>query len=180
MRKLLERFKEENKVVSICSDPSDTNTCWTGFVVDVDDNHVLLAHITSNGFYEGFVLISTEDVLYVEEGNKYEKRLHKLYELRKQSHPNVVLNSDVDLLEGILQFCKDEGKVLSIELVEDDDYDPAGFVHEICEDYVCLEKLTNDGERNGFAYVKMENIHKIFVDGLNEQNISLLYDDLNK
>ncbi len=180
MRKLLEQFKVEKKVISIHSDPNDTNGCWTGFVVDVDDEHVLIAHISSNGFYGGYVLIQTEDILFVEEGGAYERRMQKLYELRKQSHPEIILDNELELLTGILKFAKEKEKVTSIELVEDDEYAPVGFVHDVTEDYICLNTLTNEGEPDSITYVKVENVHKIFMDTLPEQNIRLLYEALNK
>ena len=45
MKRLLEKFKQEKKVVSIYNDSADTGNCWTGFVNEVDDDYVLIAHV---------------------------------------------------------------------------------------------------------------------------------------
>ena len=76
--------KVENKIVSLYNDLSDTGSCWTGWICDVDDNHVLLAHISENGFYGGFTLIELDSIFNIEADTKYEQKIHKLYLLKKQ------------------------------------------------------------------------------------------------
>ena len=34
MKRLLEKFKREKKVVSIYNDSADTGNCWTGYVIE--------------------------------------------------------------------------------------------------------------------------------------------------
>ena len=53
MRKLLEKFMQEKKVISIYNDPGDTGNCWTGFVNAVDDGTNLNAWGSINVDDEG-------------------------------------------------------------------------------------------------------------------------------
>lgn len=180
MKKLLEKFKQEKKVVSISNDLSDTGKCWTGFVNEVDDDYVLIAHISENGFYDGFCLHAIDGIFNIEQGMSYEKKTHKLYELRKQSHPLLSLDMTNGLLEGLLLYVKNEEIFITIALIEDDSYPPTGLIEEMTEDFICLKNFTSSGEENGFSYIKKEDIHQLFIDSLPEQNLALLYNDLNK
>jgi len=180
MKRLLEKFKQEKKVVSIYNDSADTGNCWTGFVQEVDDDHVLLAHITANGFYDGFGLFAIDGIFNIEQGTYYEKKVQRLYELRKQSHPSFDLDMERDLLEAFLCYAKSKDLVVSIALTESDDYPSEGLIEEITEEFISLKLIKSNGFEDGFAYVKMEDICFMFVDSLEEQSLKLLYNDLNK
>ena len=179
MKRLLEKFKQEKKVVSIYNDSSDTANCWTGFVNEVDEDYVLIAHISENGFYGGFCLHAIDGILNIEQGTSYEKKTHKLYELRKQSHPSLSLDMSNGLLEALLIYAQNEKIFISIALIEDDGYPPRGLIKEMTEDFICLNNFTSDGLENGFSYIEKEDIHQLFIDSLPEQNLALLYHDLN-
>lgn len=180
MKKLLEKFKQEKQVISIYNDPSDTGNCWTGFVAEVDDDYVLIAHCTDHGFYGGFSLHEIEGVYTIEHGTSNEKRVQKLYELRKQSHPVLSLDTNNSLLDALLAYVQREEIFVSLELVEDDPYAPTGLIKELTEDYICLNNFTSSGEANGFSYIAKEDVHKLFIDSLPEQDLTLIYHDLNK
>lgn len=180
MKQLLEKFKQEKKVVSIYNDSSDTGNCWTGFVNEVDDDYVLIAHVSENGFYGGFCLHAIDGIFNIEQGTSYEKKTHKLYELRKQSHPSLSLDITEGLLEALLLYAKNEEIFISIALMEGDDYPPTGLIEEMTDDFICLKNFTSSGLENGFSYIKKEDVHKLFIDSLPEQNLALLYNDLNK
>ena len=180
MRKLLEKFKMEKKVVSIYNDLSDTRMCWTGFVNEVDDDYVLIEHISENGFYGGFCLYEIGGIFNIEQGSSYEKRTSKLYKLRRQSHPSLSLDMSNGLLEALLNYVKNERIFISINLIEDDSCPPTGLIEEIDEEFICLKKFKNSGKENGVSYIKKADIYQLFVDSLPEQNLALLYNDLNK
>jgi len=180
MRKLLEKFMQEKKVISIYNDSGNTGNCWTGFVNAVDDDYVLLAHVSENGFYGGFCLHAIDEIFNIEQGTSYEKKTHKLYELRKQSHPSLALDMSNGLLEALLFYAKNKEIFISITLIEDDSYPPTGLIEEITEEFICLKKFTSSGVENGFSYIMKEDIHQLFIDSLPEQNLALLYNDLNK
>ena len=180
MKKLLEKFKQEKEVVSIYIDSSDTGNCWTGFVYEVDDEYVLIAHVSENGFYGGFCLHAIDGVFNIEQGTSYEKKTHRLYELRKQSHPSLSLDMGNGLLEAVLSYVKEKKLFVSTDLVEDDPYAPTGIIKELTEDYVYLLNFTSSGTENGISYIKKEGIHRLFVESMPEQDLKLLYNDLNK
>ncbi len=180
MKNLLSKFKQEKTVVSIYNDSADTGSCWTGYIQEVDDDYVLLAHITENGFYGGFCLHAIDGIFNIEQGTRYEKKTLKLYELRKQTHPFLSLDMGDGLLEAILRYAQNKHVFISIALVEDDSYPPTGLIEEITEDSICLKQFNNNGEENGFSYIKKEDIYQLFVDSLPEQNLALRYHDLNQ
>lgn len=180
MKKLLEKFKQEKKVISIYNNPSDTGNCWTGFVGEVDDNYVLIAHCTSHGFYDGFILHQIDGIYHIEQCTNYENKIQKLYELRKQTHPVLPLEKNNSLFDALLTYVQREEIFVSIELLEDDDYPLIGLIEELTDDYICLKNFNNDGEPNGFSYIENESIHRLFIDSMSEQDLKLIHQNLNK
>ena len=111
MKQLLEKFKQEKKVVSIYNDSADTGNCWTGFVNEVDDDYVLLINITEHGVYDGVTLLVLDEIINIEEGSMYEKRVQRLYELRNQKYNKLSIEAMDDLLEGMLNYAKEKEKL---------------------------------------------------------------------
>ena len=177
MQSIYEKFKKEKKVVSIYNDYTDTGNCWSGFVIDVDDDYILLAHITEHGFSDGFTLMLTDEIINVEEGTAYEKKIQKLYELRKQRHDKLVLNNNVNLLEGILEYAKDKKEFITITMSENDEYPITGIVEYVEDDNICIKSFTSYAKENGYAYIRKLGRYQVHIASLDEQNYALLYND---
>lgn len=177
MKGILEKLKNKSKVVSIYNDVSDTGNCWTGFISDFDDEYVLLAHVTEHGFADGFTLISVEEIINIEEGTIYEKKLQKLYELRNQKHGGLSLNNTDDLLEGILEYAEENKEFISIMLSDDDEYPITGLIEYMEEDNICINSFTSEGKENGYAYINKNVIYQVCIASLVEQNYALLFNN---
>ena len=175
MKRIIEKLKVENKIVSLYNDLSETGSCWTGWICDVDDNHVLLAHISENGFYGGFTLIELDSIFNIEADTKYEQKIHKLYLLKKQKHPLIHLEQTQTLFDETLEYAFKNNLFISCEFGSYDDYSPTGLIAEISEEFLTLHCYNNYGHEDGFSYFKKEDIKQIYIDSLHEQNTALLY-----
>lgn len=172
MKNLLDKFKHNREVISIYQ--SDLAKCWAGFVYDIDDDYVLLSHITDDGFYGGFILLSIDTITNIEHSTISERKLYKLYELRKQQPPCIKLSKKDTLLTSVLEYSHNEQAVISIYFDKDDEYTITGVIYDISEEDLCIQIYNKVGAKNGFSHIKKYDICQIFVDGLYEQNISLL------
>lgn len=140
----------------------------------MDEEYVLMAHITSHGYYDGFQVGLLDNIFNIEVETNYNEKIMKLYQGRKESHPVLTLKKERSLLEEALEWAKAEEKYVLFEMVEDDDYPPIGLVKEISEDYICVQCYDGYGEKDGFAYLKRENIVRACIDGKEGQDLEIL------
>ena len=75
IKEKLERCQEQGQVVAIYSDHEANTKFAAGFVRAVDNEFVLLAHITSHGDYDGFRIKKLEKIYKVEYDEKYENKI---------------------------------------------------------------------------------------------------------
>lgn len=57
--------------------------------MEISESHFLLAHISPQGIYDGFIVKSLENVFEIKYDGKYEKKISNLYQLQNQSHKKV-------------------------------------------------------------------------------------------
>ena len=50
-----------------------------GYIERYNDDEILIAHISSHGNYDGFILKHLADIYRIEYAGKYEKKIEKLY-----------------------------------------------------------------------------------------------------
>ena len=74
---------------------------------------------------------------------------------------------------SILKFAKKNNFAVSVELFKDGDVQ--GFIKDISEDTLIISTLTNDGEPDGEAIVKLEDITSISCDHEDAVCLKILY-----
>ena len=84
------------------------------------------------------------------------------------------LDSIVHLEDNILQICMNNEYITSFEMVEDDECPIKGTIKELDSNKVIVSKLTEDGEEDGEAVLKKENIDTISFLGVDEEDIEIL------
>lgn len=173
MIEILKTLEQKKDVISIYNE-SNTENCWTGFIYAIDDEFILLSHITENGFCGGYTLFQIDTIRNIEQGTSYEKKTHKLYELRNQQHSCIYLEPRKTLLDSVLEYAFKEHVFISITLDENDEYPRTGIVKNISDEDVCIQLYNTIGKKNGLSYIKKYDIYQVFLDGLVEQNISML------
>ena len=64
--------------------------------------------------------------------------------------------------------------IVSIEMIQDDECPIKGTIKELDSNKVIVSKLTEDGEEDGEAVLKKENIDTISFLGVDEEDIEIL------
>ena len=139
----------------------------------MNDSEVLIAHISPNGYYDGYVLKHIEEVYRVEYDGEYEKRIEKLYRAKGQAHNFASAEDDGALFYTALSFAKENDLVVSLML--GDDY-RAGFVDNYNDDTVFLNALNEDG----VAVVRINEILWLEIDTDYEQDLRILHGKLGR
>ena len=84
------------------------------------------------------------------------------------------IDKNSDLEDNILQICMNIEYITSFEKVEDDECPIKGTIKELDSNKVIVSKLTEDGEEDGEAVLKKENIDTISFLGVDEEDIEIL------
>ncbi len=173
MKEILEKLKYSHEIGSFYTDIEDTGVSYTGYVSEVDDEYVLIAHISSRGLYDGFILREIDDIFQIETNSEYGDKIKKLYERKHQSHRKLDIKYSDNLLDSLLKYCCEKKIFVSIELSENDEYPTTGILQET-GDLLTIQVYDNYGNKCSIAYVRKEDIVVLSVDTDREQDIALL------
>ena len=162
------KMKQNKNIVSIFCDVSDSTTFLEGYIYEVGVQKFLIKHITPHGLADGYILKELDSIVHLETGGKYERKIEKLYHKKNQKHIDLEIDKNSDLEDNILQICMNNEYITSFEMVEDDECPIKGTIK------VIVSKLTEDGEEDGEAVLKKENIDTISFLGVDEEDIEIL------
>lgn len=168
------KMKQNKNIVSIFCDETDSTTFLEGYIYAVGVQKFLIKHITPHGLADGYILKELDSIVHLETGGKYERKIEKLYHKKNQKHIDLEIDKNSDLEDNILQICMNNEYITSFEMVEDDECSIKGTIKELDSNKVIVSKLTEDGEEDGEAVLKKENIDTISFLGVDEEDIEIL------
>lgn len=168
------KVKQNKNIVSIFCDETDSTTFLEGYIYAVGVQKFLIKHITPHGLADGYILKELDSIVHLETGGKYERKIEKLYHKKNQKHIDLEIDKNSDLEDNILQICMNNEYITSFEMVEDDECPIKGTIKELDSNKVIVSKLTEDGEEDGEAVLKKENIDTISFLGVDEEDIEIL------
>ena len=168
------KMKQNKNIVSIFCDETDSTTFLEGYIYAVGVQKFLIKHITPHGLADGYILKELYSIVHLETGGKYERKIEKLYHKKNQKHIDLEIDKNSDLEDNILQICMNNEYITSFEMVEDDECPIKGTIKELDSNKVIVSKLTEDGEEDGEAVLKKENIDTISFLGVDEEDIEIL------
>ena len=168
------KMKQNKNIVSIFCDETDSTTFLEGYIYAVGVQKFLIKHITPHGLADGYIIKELDSIVHLETGGKYERKIEKLYHKKNQKHIDLEIDKNSDLEDNILQICMNNEYITSFEMVEDDECPIKGTIKELDSNKVIVSKLTEDGEEDGEAVLKKENIDTISFLGVDEEDIEIL------
>ena len=168
------KMKQNKNIVSIFCDETDSTTFLEGYIYAVGVQKFLIKHITPHGLADGYILKELDSIVHLETGGKYERKIEKLYHKKNQKHIDLEIDKNSDLEDNILQICMNNEYITSFEMVEDEECPIKGTIKELDSNKVIVSKLTEDGEEDGEAVLKKENIDTISFLGVDEEDIEIL------
>ena len=173
------KMKQNKNIVSIFCDETDSTTFLEGYIYAVGVQKFLIKHITPHGLADGYILKELDSIVHLETGGKYERKIEKLYHKKNQKHIDLEIDKNSDLEDNILQICMNNEYITSFEMVEDDECPIKGTIKELDSNKVIVSKLTEDGEEDGEAVLKKENIDTISFLGVDEEDIETIRNSVN-
>lgn len=163
-----------NKIIaSFYYDDCNTQRHLVGYIERFNDSEILIAHISSRGCYDGFILKHIEDIYRIDYGGEYEKKIEKLYKIRGQMHATInTFGSDDEIFYSLMDFVEQNSFLVTLEFAESC---ITGLVNGYSDDIVYLTIINDYGEEDGISIVHIDEIQTVSVDSDNEQDLRTLY-----
>ncbi len=175
MKDILTYCLENKRIISIYSDKDNTDLHLTGYVVSINDKEILISHITSYGEYDGFILQHLDNIYRVDYDGEYEKKIEKLYKLKKQY--SKVPDLDIygkSLFCNLIDFAKHNNKIITLEF---QDNILSGFVCDNNIGIISIDIVNEFGKKEGKAVISINEILTVAVDTVDEQTLLILYNN---
>lgn len=173
MNHLLKTFKN-TELLEVYTYEGD-NKCLVGYILHTNEEQTLLAAIGTSGLYDGYTVLATDSIVSVATETEYLKKIEKLYKLKKQAHPTYKGDTE-DLIGGALSYSKEQNYIVSLMLVDSDEYATTGFVNELINDEIVLiSEVDSFGSIDGKRFIDIEAIEHVTIDGEDEQDRKLLF-----
>ena len=174
MRQLLTDWKNKHTIVSLFCDENDADTFLSGYIMDCDEDWVLIGHITPRGEYDGYILKAIDDIIHIESQGKYEAKMELLYSLKNQKpHPAIDRTKDITLFHEIINKCEKEKCLTTIEIMQDDACTLTGRI-QYRDGMIVIKKIDEYGEPDGMAYAEEKDVSAIAFDNADLQDLQLL------
>lgn len=175
----LQECQKNEELISIYCYDEDDNTSddsYTGWVVGLDHDLILLACISSDALYDGFVLKEVSEIYRIDRNTYYEKKMAKLYRLKHSQHPIFKLGAKTDLLKGFLEFSQTHHLIFTI--TQTDGYSFSGFLKSFDQKTLTIREVDSAGEENGTILIRIGDVLTFELDGYYEQCLRLLQEEL--
>ena len=171
---LLQQAHDAAQPVAVYSSDSEANDYDVGFVEIVTKTHLILNAMTPKGESDGRHLIPLEHIHRVDSNTAYVNKLKLLHQYHDSvftaGPPPIGVATD---MPAILEAAKESGQVVS--LLDSEGFGPSGFVKDVAEDFVELQRLNSKGMPDGLAVVMLDAVHRITVDTREEQVLGFLF-----
>ena len=167
---LCKKCLELNYIGSFFCDNAKPNTHLTGYIDGYNEDEIIIKHISPDGYYDGFILVHTSDIIRVDVLGKYENRIASLFSIRKQTHPCINYENS-SLYLSLIDFACANNLVVSVEL---ENTTISGFVLNFNEQEIHIQVVDENGLTDGETIVLVDNVLSFAVDTIAEQNLKLL------
>jgi|GEM_PF-1863882 len=172
----LHEAQDADRAVAVYADSDDYQSYEVGFVEHADSTEIVLLCLTPKGEPDGRRALRTDDVVRVDTDNAYTRKLELLYQYRetvfdKDFRP-LPPKAKTDL-RSQLEHARDQNVI--VHLVDDNDYGPSGFVRELGDDYIELERVGTTGEPDGRSTMLVNSISKVHLGRRRDQVLEFLY-----
>jgi len=173
---IINHAKQHKKLVAIYTDKDETSTFCVGYVIDQIDEGLILHAIDTSGFDDGLIFMCLLDMYLIEIDTTYLGNLKTVSnEYPKFDDFNsfiLKINKGENLIVDFLNKCLSDKKLVTISLFFGKEI--TGFLNKISDDMIVLNIITGEGETNGIACFKIEEINRIYIDGIEQRRISIL------
>ena len=169
LRRLLEPLCGEDAIVSVYCDNWDRGSFLLGYVIDLDEDDVLLNLLSPGGVEDGFAVVAADSIVGASEDRPYSARILKLSLLKGQKKRTIPSVEGSPLFD-LLAYAQAERTPITI----DREGDFTGFVESYSDTAVNLMQVDTDGKEFGRAVVDLASVDFIRCQSSELRDIELL------
>jgi hypothetical protein len=170
MQKRLTTLVGTDILVSVFTDFDEPESFLLGYLLQIDNNNILMNMVNSFGEEDGFCTINLSDIFIFDEDKMYSGKIQKLFEIKKQTRKYIAI-LDTNPIGDILKYAV--GNNLLIEVNEDDNY--IGYVSSFSEQTLVIEIIDNYCNDIGVTTIDMEYINTLKCQNKFLKDLELLY-----
>jgi hypothetical protein len=170
MQKRLSTLVGTDILVSIYTDKDDSDSFTLGYLLQMDNDNILLNVIDSYGEENGFCTIKLSDIFIFDGDKMYSEKMQKLFEIKNQKR-KYITNLNTNPIGDFLKHTVDNN--LLIEVNEDDNY--MGHVSYFSAETLVLQLIDNYCNDMGTATIDMEYVNTLKYQNRYLKDLELLY-----
>lgn len=171
------KSKENKEIISIWQYDSDKGS-YVGYVTEISEDHLTFKHYTSFGKCDGLIVIRIANIKTIDFNDDYTKVMECVIQYSNifDEPSNFELNigfSNNWQYDALLKLAETENQVTSIEINGSDYF--TGLIKEISTEDFTLHCIGKNGEDQGSALFRIEDITEIRANDLDNRRRLLLY-----
>lgn len=174
--KTLNAAKQDKKLVAVYTDKEKIDSFSVGYIVEQIEEGLLLQAKDPNGFEDGLIFLNIDDIYLIETDTKYLRNLTIVisgYAKLKERKPFVFKRSkNESLIIDFLNKCLTDKILVSIKLFFGKGI--TGFINEVDQETLVVSAITDEGENDGNVYFKIEEIERVYINGIDQKRIEIL------
>lgn len=150
------------RILEFHMDADDPACFVVGRLAGMDAQWFLVQDLTPVGRWNGLALYRKQDLVSVEEGTAYIRKLELLAQCRNEVPPAIPPIS-ADLLRSLLGYAKEKEAVIGLELYSKDYSSIEGVLEELHLEMLCIRQIDEFGRDDGVSYLALDVITRCFV-----------------
>lgn len=170
MQKRLSSLVGKDILVSIYAHADEPDSFTLGYLLQMDNDNVLMNTIDSYGEENGFCIIKMSDIFIFDEDKMYSEKMQKLFAIKNQKR-RYIASLHTNPISDFLQYAVDNN--LLIEVNEDDSY--MGHISYFSKETLVLEIIDNYCNDMGTATIDMEYVKTLKCQNRYLKDLELLY-----
>lgn len=173
MLNLLKKICLEKKYVSIYLASSNNAKFIYGRILCVNEEHFAIYTLAVNGQYDGILVRKTDDIIRVEMGGLYAKKMDKLCE-GYCLNPEIYCLDENNIADSLLLKAQKEKKMISLEISDSGYIDVVGYVENVHNGLCVVNRIDEYGVSDGKAFLEVKSITQITYESEAENIIQKL------
>lgn len=152
----LKKYVESDQPIAIYTD-NDADSFIFGWVVEMDDNYLLLNDVSSRFTEDGFTIINTEDIFMFGDEPDYTEKFNIIFALKKQTRRELTQKTGNPLID-IFEYAQAEHALVMIN----NDRNYIGYVTEYTDEVLSLRLYDDCGRFTGNIVLETASINSVY------------------
>lgn len=168
---MMKKAAETGELLEVYTNREETDRFNVGRILAMDEEWYVFAGVCSDGRRDGVEVRRLDEVFMACADTEYVRCVALLAD--PDGKDDFHSEEDVDLRLQLLEYAKASGSVVSVELLDSDNWDAVGFVESL-EEGIVVRCLTREGRPDGRNAFRLEDISEISCGSEDEQKVARL------